>query len=131
MPEGRANDAWGIPPLVETEEDVRAGLNAYQTWVGHVDGRLVISGRARVSPQDSTIWELGRLMVAPDLASRGLGRELIGFLEAQAPTTTRTAWMNTGERSARNLRLYARLGYRQLRTPPRYPGTIELTKPLR
>ena len=39
--------------------------------------------------------------------------------------------MNTGERSARNLRLYARLGYRQLRTPPRYPGTIELTKRLR
>ena len=131
VPEGRANDAWGIPPLVETEEDVRAGLNAYQTWVGHVDGRLVISGRARVSPQDPTIWELGRLMVAPDLAGRGLGRELIGFLEAQAPTTTRPAWMNTGERSARNLRLYARLGYRQLRTPPRYPGTIELTKPLR
>ncbi len=131
VPEGRANRAWGIPPLVETLDDVRESLTAYRTWVGHSGGRLVVSGRGRVSPEDPSVWEVARLMVAPDLAGRGLGRALIAFLESQAPPECRTAWMNTGERSERNLRIYRQAGYRLLRTPPRYPGTVELTKRLR
>ncbi|MBK6887179.1 MAG: tRNA (guanosine(37)-N1)-methyltransferase TrmD [Tetrasphaera sp.] len=131
VPEGRINQAWDIPPLVETIDDVRAGLTAYRTWVGHSGGRLVVSGRARISPEDPAVWELGRLMVAPDLAGRGIGRELIAFLESQAPDTCRTAWMNTGDRSERNLRIYRKAGYRRMRTSPRYAGTVELTKRLR
>ena len=42
-------------------------------------GRIVASVRGRVRPADPTFWEVGRLMVAPDLQGRGLGRELLAL----------------------------------------------------
>ena len=82
---------WVVPPLAEELADVVAGLGEWTTWVGRVrgadgsPGRLVASVRARVCPDDASTWEVGRLMVAPDLQGRGLGRELLAFAEAPAP----------------------------------------------
>lgn len=102
--------APGIPPLVETLDELRAdlaapGVVARAAWVGP---RLVGSVRGRV---DGAAMEVARLTVAPDLQGRGVGRALLEAVHAAAPPAVRTTWLITGARSDDNLRLYAAAGY--------------------
>lgn len=131
LDEAREAGSWGIPALQESVEDVSAGLAAWRTWVWRSRGRLVASGRARVSPLDASVWEIGRLMLTPDLRGRGLGRELLAVLEAAAPAETTQAWLNAGAANVRNQRMYRKAGYRRTVTVREFPGAIEFTKPLR
>ncbi|MFQ6170247.1 tRNA (guanosine(37)-N1)-methyltransferase TrmD [Oryzobacter sp. R7] len=137
VPEGRVSGSWTIPPLDESEEDVARGLGEWTTWVARVrgsgdgPGRLVASVRGRVRPGDPTVWETGRLMVAPDLQGRGLGRELLALAEAAAPSSVETLWVNTGSVSAANQRRYKRAGYRPVPGEGTFPGTVDLTRPRR
>ncbi len=137
VPEGRISGSWTIPPLDETLDDVARGLVEWTTWVarvpgdGSTTGRLVGSVRGRVRPGDPTVWETGRLMVAPDLQGRGLGRELLALAEAAAPAGVETLWVNTGAVSAANQRRYRRAGYRARPGEGAFPGTVDLTRPRR
>ena len=126
--EGRANASFDIPPLVESLQDVVDGLAQWQTWTVRVAGRLVGSVRGRRDPQDPSTWQVGRLMVAPDLQGRGLGRALLDHVEAAAPADITTYWINTGRASERNLRTYRRAGYRAVPGEGAHPGTVDLTK---
>ena len=126
--EGRLHGSFDIPPLVETLEDVVAGLQQWQTWTVRAAGRLVGSVRGRRDPQDASTWQVGRLMVAPDLQGRGLGRALLAHVEAAAPADIATYWINTGRGSERNLRTYRKAGYRAVPGEGAYPGTVDLTK---
>lgn len=102
--------APGIPPLVETLDELRADLTAPgvvaraarrgQRPVGSVRGRL--SGPA---------MEVARLTVAPDVAGLGVGRALLAPVHAAAPPEVTTCWLVTGPRSAADLRLCAAAGY--------------------
>jgi tRNA (guanine37-N1)-methyltransferase len=129
--EALANDTFDIPPLVETLEETAAGIAEWTTWTLRAGGRLVGSVRGRVAPDDDSLWQIGRLMVAPDLQGRGLGRALLAFAEAQAPPGTAAYWLNTGARSDRNLRIYRKAGYRVRPGAGSHPGTVDLTKPRR
>lgn len=133
VPEGRVSGSWTIPPLDESLEDVARGLDEWTTWVARVrdgssSGRLVGSVRGRVRPGDPTVWETGRLMVAPDLHGRGLGRELLALAEDGAPPSVTTYWINTGAVSEANQRRYRRAGYRVVPGEGAFPGTVDLTK---
>ena len=131
MTEGRAHGSFDIPPLVETLEDVVAALSQWQTWTVRAAGRLVGSVRGRRDPHDASTWQVGRLMVAPDLQGRGLGRALLAHGEAAAPADVAAYWINTGRGSERNLRTYRRAGYRAVPGEGAYPGTVDLLKPRR
>ena len=137
MPEARVSGSWPIPPLEESLDDVVAGLGEWTTWVARVPaeggarGRLVASVRGRVRPGDPTVWETGRLAVAPDLQGRGLGRALLEHAEAAAPASVTTYWINTGRVMDANVRRYRRAGYRAVPGEGSYPGTVDLTKPRR
>ena len=103
--------------------------------VAHLDvalrrtaGRL---GPRTLHPDEATTWQIGRLMVAPDLQGRGLGRALLAFAEAQAPSGTAAYWLNTGSGSERNLRIYRKAGYRVQPGEGAFPGTVDLVKPRR
>ncbi|KRE61667.1 tRNA (guanosine(37)-N1)-methyltransferase TrmD [Nostocoides sp. Soil756] len=134
MPEGRVSGSWRIPPLDEELDDVVRGLGEWTTWVvrtpaaGGAPGRLVGSVRGRLRPGDPHVWESGRLMVAPDLQGRGLGRALLELAEAGAPATVDTFWINTGRVSEGNIRRYRRAGYRLLPGEGSFPGSVDLTK---
>ena len=80
---------------------------------------------------DGDVWHVGRLMVAPDLRGRGLGRWLLGRIEAAAPPDARRLSLFTGAASADNLRMYKRAGYRFEREQPEDTGVVRLGKPLR
>jgi tRNA (guanine37-N1)-methyltransferase len=129
-----AQGRWVVPPLVEELADVVAGLGEWTTYAVRVrsadgsPGRLVGSVRGRVRPVDPTCWEVGRLMVAPDLQGRGLGRELLALGESPAPSSVTAYWLTTGILEEGNQRFYKRAGYRLVPGEPTYPGAVDLTK---
>lgn len=102
------NERLDIPALHESLDDVRHGIAVQQTWVVREGPRLVGSVRGKVH---GDAWEIGRLMVAPDLAGRGLGRFLLTWIEEQVPGEVARLELFTGARSARNLRIYTGAGY--------------------
>lgn len=107
--EAIANDDLSIPPLHEGLADVEEALTSWDTYVVRQGGRLVGSVRGRLDGEE---WEIGRLMVAPDLRGRGLGRLLLEHVQRVAPAAARSARLLTGKDSADNLRMYRRAGFR-------------------
>ena len=120
------NPGVRIPALHETLDDVRAWAARDTVLVARSADRLV--GAVRASPAEGS-WEIGRLMVAPDVAGRGLGRALLERIEAAAPAGATTYALFTGAGSLRNQRIYKRAGYR-LRGEVE-PGVVRMTKPVR
>lgn len=120
------NPGVTIPALHETYDDLRAWIARDTVLVARSAGRLV--GAVRASLDDET-WEVGRLMVAPDVSGRGLGRSLLEQIEALAPASATTYSLFTGAGSLRNQRMYKRAGYR-LRGEIA-PGVVRMTKPRR
>ncbi|GAA4725492.1 hypothetical protein GCM10023350_05100 [Nocardioides endophyticus] len=120
------NPGVRIPALHETLDDLRAWLARDTVLVARSAGRLVGAVRASL---DGDAWEVGRLMVAPDLAGRGLGRALLERIEGLAPATATTYALFTGAGSLRNQRMYKKAGYR-LRGEIA-PGVVRMTKRIR
>ncbi|WP_395106886.1 GNAT family N-acetyltransferase [Actinomadura sp. SCN-SB] len=99
-----------IPPLVESLEQLRKLLGGDDAVVlkAVVDGRLVGAVRAQFSDRTCLV---GRLVVAPDMQGRGIGRRLMEALEREAADRADACVLFTGHLSEGNLRLYRRLGY--------------------
>src|SRR5690348_2061776 len=70
-----------LPPLVESLEQVRTTIAGSLVLKATVGTRLAGAVRGRI--QDRTCL-VGRLVVAPDLRRRGIGRTLMGALEEEA-----------------------------------------------
>ena len=87
--------------------------------------RLVGAARGRL---EDDVWDIGRLMVAPDLRGRGLGRWLLAHLESAAPPEATRLSLFTGAGSDDNLRMYRRAGYRRDRVQPEDTGVVHLSK---
>jgi len=117
------NPGVRIPALHETLDDLRAWLARDTVLVARSAGRLVGAVRASL---DGDAWEVGRLMVAPDVAGRGLGRALLERIEGLAPEAAATYALFTGAGSLRNQRMYKKAGYR-LRGEIA-PGVVRMTK---
>lgn len=112
------NDSLAIPALHESLDDVVAWVADHDVWTVRLAGRLVGAVRAR---RDGDRWEIGRLMVAPDLRGGGLGRWLLEVAEAAAPSGILVVTLFTGGRSERNLRMYAAAGYEHAEMPADAP----------
>jgi len=129
--EAQLNKDLSLPPLVESLDDVRAGIGAWRTWVVRADGRLVGSVRAGLRGE---VWQIGRLMVAPDLQGRGIGRWLLNLAESAAADEATRFEVFTGVASESNLLMYKRAGYRPMREPfgnaegREDPGVVRLAK---
>ncbi len=122
--EAQDNPGVRIPALQESLEDV-------QEWVAHgvvlvvrAADRLV--GAVRGTLRDQT-WDIGRLMVAPDLQGQGLGRWLLSRIEEEAPAAATSYELFTGAGSLRNQRMYKKAGYRLAGHPE--PGVVRMAKP--
>jgi len=125
MQEQQANpEAW-VPALHESLDDVRRWLPDWSVLTMRRADRLVGGARARL---EADVWDVGRLMVAPDLQSQGLGRVLLEAIEAAAPAEATSYALFTGAGSTDNLRFYKRAGYRLRGEDPDVPGAVRLTK---
>ena len=123
--EAIVNGTLDIPALHEGLDDVRAWTTSWDVWTVRRRGRLVAAVRAR---EADGAWEVGRLMVAPDLAGRGIGRWLLAHAESRAPDGTAAFALVTGSRSTRNIDLYERAGYRITSGSPGAGDVVHLTK---
>lgn len=134
--EAQAHDDAHLPPLTQSLADLEAELRdpdviALGLRSGH--SRLVAAVRLRIDPARPHVAELGRLVVVPDLQGRGLGSRLLTLAEDRVPESVTTLRLFTGERSAANLRLYARFGYvesHRAATPGGY-DLVHLSKAVR
>ena len=122
--EEQANPGVPIPALEESLDDVRRWLTEGTVLVARSHGRLV--GAVRGVLRDGA-WQVGRLMVAPDLQGGGLGRRLLAAVEAEAPADATSYALFTGAGSKRNQRMYRKAGYRLSGSPS--PGVVSMTKP--
>ncbi len=109
--EAELYDDWTIPPLVEPLAATERALVEMHVLKAMQGGRIVGAVRGRI---EGETCQVGRLIVHPDWQGRGLGTRLMRQLETALPGARRFE-LFTGERSARNLRLYVRCGYRELR----------------
>ncbi|HLP08915.1 MAG TPA: GNAT family N-acetyltransferase [Opitutaceae bacterium] len=105
---------WTIPPLVEPLAATERAVAEMLVLKASVAGRLIGGVRGRLA---EGTCHVGRLIVHPEFQGRGLGARLMLELEAAVPQARRFE-LFTGERSARNLHLYAKLGYSAFRTEP-------------
>lgn len=106
--EAISNDDLGIPALHEDLAVVEEWLTTWDTYVVRVADRLVAAVRGRL---DGDVWDIGRLMVAPDLRGRGIGRRLLEHVQAAAPAEASTYRLFTGRHSTGNLRMYKKAGF--------------------
>lgn len=128
--EARLHDDPDLPPLTESLEAVRAALERpdMRAWGVREHGRLVAAVRVAVRVPRA---ELGRLVAAPDRQREGLGSRLLRHAEERLPAAVTSIGLFTGERSASNLRLYRRHGYREMRrTSAGGYDLVHLEKPL-
>ena len=109
--EMHANPGVRIPALHESLDDVRASLAEWTVLLLRRAGRLVAAARGRA---EGDVWDVGRLMVAPDLQGQGLGRFMLAEIEAAAPPGVTSYSLFTGAGSAGNIRMYKKAGYRLL-----------------
>jgi tRNA (guanine37-N1)-methyltransferase len=125
--EMQANPGVPIPALEESLADLERWIATDTVIVVRSAGRLVGAVRAglHVGP-DGITWDIGRLMVAPDLQGRGLGRLLLERIEASAPEQATAFDLFTGAGSARNQRMYKKAGYRL--SGEIEPGVVRLSK---
>lgn len=124
---------WSIPPLTQSLEELRAEF-ASHVFLKAVEDALppveALVGSVRAELDAAGVCRIGRLMVRPDRQRRGLGAALLLAMEARFPRAARFA-LFTGHLSAGNLRLYERLGYREVARRAAHPGLtlVFLEKP--
>ena len=123
--EQQANPGVEIPAHQEGLADVQAWLQEWTTLALRAGGRLIGAARAR---RVGEAWDIGRIMVAPDLQGRGIGRLLLNAIERAAPEAVHEYVLFTGAGSVRNIRMYKKAGYRLQGADPEVAGAVRLTK---
>ncbi len=105
-------DDYGLSPLTQTLQALLEQYDTHVILVARLGHEVVGSVRGRVV---GATCEIGRLIVHPRLRRSGLGTRL---MQAMEEAVSDVLWYElfTGHRSVHNLRLYRRLGYRELRT---------------
>jgi GNAT superfamily N-acetyltransferase len=101
-----------IPPLVQTLEAMRDDLRTQVVVKAVRDGHIVASARAY--QRDGTAF-IGRVIVIPAMQGQGLGKRIMGAIEAEFPAVRRFE-LFTGHLSTRNLHFYRSLGYVEFKT---------------
>jgi GNAT superfamily N-acetyltransferase len=111
LSEARTYGRVDIPPLAETLVDIRREIAETLTVGAYLGARLV--GAARLGVESEIGW-ISRVAVAPDLQGEGIGSGLLEALEEMAPGEVTRFQLGAGGKSAANIALYERRGYREL-----------------
>jgi predicted N-acetyltransferase YhbS len=88
-----------------------SGAETVRHDVAREDGKIIGTGRCTRSGADAFI---GRLAVRPDCQRKGIASAIVRALEAAHSDAARFE-IFTSEKSADNIALYAKLGYREFK----------------
>jgi GNAT superfamily N-acetyltransferase len=111
-----------IRPLMTTLPDIESDFQTHLYLIGVEEGRIVASARGRES--DGTC-HVGNVIVRPDRQGQGLGKAILGAIEAAFPRVNRYE-LFTGAASAYNVGFYGRAGYSVFRRQPESASEPEL-----
>lgn len=117
LSEARLYHDYSIPPLTQTIEELVADFGRKTFLKAIEDGKIVGSVNGFLQGDRCLI---GRLMVHPEQQGMGIGTRLLKAIEVRFEEA-RSWELFTGELSVKNIRLYERLGYREVRREP-LPG---------
>jgi GNAT superfamily N-acetyltransferase len=111
--EAELYDDYGIEPLTQTLDELRAELDLGHGLVARLGDEIVASVRATRDPDGTA--RIAKLIVHPRMRRHGLGGRLLAAIEARVAASAPTARfrLTTGHRSEANLRLYRSRGYAQ------------------
>jgi RimJ/RimL family protein N-acetyltransferase len=101
-----------IPPLTENLTQLKALFSNHTFLKATIDGKIVGSVRACIN---NGSCHIGRLIVSPQHQNRGIGTQLLKAIEQQY-TKCRRFELFTGIKSAKNIHLYERAGYKAFKT---------------
>lgn len=127
--EAVAHRDFGLPPLTQTIDDLRAELSDPAVVALGVREQSRLLGAVRLRRVGHTA-ELGRLTVVPDRQGRGIGTFMLRQAERVFPGIVEMR-LFTGEHSLANIRLYERNGYVETaRTPVSDYSLVHFVKTL-
>lgn len=100
-----------IPPLVQTLTEIKVEFKDHVFLKAVVSNEVVGSVRAQCI---EGTCHIGRLIVNPEHQGRGLGKRLMAAIETRFEDVTQFH-LFTGHKSEKNLSLYKKLGYSEVR----------------
>ncbi len=103
-----------LPPLTQTIEELEKEFETKLVLKAVGDGEIIGSVRALA---DGDTCHIDRLIVHPDHQGRGLGASLMINIEGRFAGIRRFE-LYTGMKSARNIHLYTKLGYKPYKELP-------------
>jgi hypothetical protein len=104
---------YGIPPLVETLEAITARFDDH-VFLKMVNGGAII-GSLRASQDAEGTCSVGRVIVRPESSESRVRNPVTAGNSKTMFSTAKRFELFTGTKSARNLYLYQKLGYRPFR----------------
>ena len=104
-----------LPAMRQSLAEMAADFSKMVFLKGVVNGKIVATIRGYSDDQGTA--HILRLSVLPYFRGRGIGRRLIAAIEAEFPSVKRYE-IFTGHRSATNIHIYAKQGYRRFKTEP-------------
>jgi ribosomal protein S18 acetylase RimI-like enzyme len=110
--EAKIYSDYSIPPLTQTLQEVRDDFKNNYILKATLNG--VIIGSVRGQLMEDACY-IGRLMVHPDYQNKGVGTRLMQAIQREFKQVKKYSLI-TGHRSERNLHLYKKLGYKQIKT---------------
>ena len=100
-----------IPPLTQTLAQITAEFDNQIFLKATLQGKIVGSVRAYMA---EGVCHIGRLVVHPDVQNKGIGTRLMNEIETGFDKAQRFE-LFTGDNSQRNIYLYHKLGYKEVR----------------
>jgi ribosomal protein S18 acetylase RimI-like enzyme len=106
---------FNLPSLAQTLDDLKKDSTRKAIYKVALDGKIIAS--IRCYAKEHTLY-IEKLMVDPDLQNRGIGTKVMHDIEKRYAAVVNRYELSTGHKSARNLHLYEKLGYREIRQEP-------------
>jgi ribosomal protein S18 acetylase RimI-like enzyme len=110
--EAAVYNEFNIPPLTQTLEEIKDEFNSKIVLKVVFNGKII--GSVRAFLKEETCY-IERLIVHPDFQNQGIGTKLMNEIEKNFSNAKRFE-LFTGHKSARNIHLYQKLGYRAFKT---------------
>lgn len=98
---------YKLGPLQVTLEEMESRFKFYTYYKIVIDGQIVASLRVKIS---GNVCKIENVVVHPLYQNRGLGKQLLNFVEDHYPDITLFA-LFTGKDTPKNVEFYEKLGY--------------------
>ncbi len=104
-----------LPSLNQTIEDLKREFKEKTIYKVEENGMIIASVRCFITKQ---ILFLEKLIVDPEVQNRGIGTAIMYEIEKRYSAVVKRYELSAGHKSARNLHLYKKLGYEEMRQEP-------------